>query len=207
MRLLLIIAILFFGQFSFAQNSPVNGEDKAARELIQNVIEEYKSYESLQVNFILTTKHPNFTNIDTIRGYASGKKYRLASEKQVIVCDGDQVFFQLAESNKILSTKPDPSEVNIIYPAQMLKIYQENYYYRMAGKFPYETGKELIKLEFFPKTGLENFTKINVYVDQNSRQIIRVSKFGKDGTLNIMDLKDMLFNINLSDSLFKLEMS
>ena len=117
MRLLLIIAILFIGQFSFAQNTNLNQEDKAARELIQNVIEEYKSYQSMQVNFILTTKHPNFTNIDTIRGYAAGKKYRLASEKQLIVCDGDQVFFQLAESNKILSTKPDPSEVNIIYPA------------------------------------------------------------------------------------------
>ena len=59
----------------------------------------------------------------------------------------------------------------------------------------------------YRQTAMEKFSKINVYINKETAQIVRVSRFGKDGTLYILDLKNVLYNIKLDPALFRLEMS
>lgn len=193
-----------FGQIS---TEPANSNKvQQAKEIIDKTCAEYDSYKTIQVDFVLSVKHPNYESRETIKGYAEGKKYRLASKQQNIICNGKSVWFHLLENNKVMQSTPNPDEVNIIFPAQMLRIYERNYNYNLGGEFQVR-DKTLQKLEFLPKSSLEKFSKINVYVDKKTSQVVRVSRFGKDGALYILDLQNVLYNIKLDPTLFKLEMS
>lgn len=207
--LFLLFSFSCFGMGAFAQVStqPDTEENVGkAKEIIDRTCSEYDSYKTIQVDFVLMVKHPNYESKDVIKGYAEGDKYRLSSKEQNIICNGKSVWFHLKENNKVMQTLPNPKEVNIIFPAQMLRIYERNYFYSLGGEFEMN-GVTLQKLEFLPKSSLEKFSKINVYVDKKTSQIVRISRFGKEGALYILDLKNVLYNIKLDPALFKLEMS
>lgn len=208
-----VICLLFsfccFGFVATAQLSAQTGTEeskKQAKEIIDRTCSEYDSYKTIQVDFVLNVKHPNYQSRDMIKGYAQGDKYRLASKEQNIISNGKTVWFHLKENNKVMQTTPNPDEVNIIFPAQMLRIYERNYFYNLGGEFKMNE-QTLQKLEFLPKSSMEKFSKINVYVDKKTSQVVRVSRFGKDGALYILDLQNVLYNIKLDPALFKLEMS
>lgn len=204
--------LLFIGLFCSGASAQLFAAPEAAesREEAQAIIDQtcksYDSFSSIQIDFVMTVRSMGIESVETIKGMAQGNKYRLEGKDQNIICDGKTVWFHLKAENKILQSSPNDNEVNIIFPAKMLRIYEKNYDFKYSGEF--KLGENVLqKLEFFPKSDLEKFSKINVYIDKKTSQIVRVSRFGKDGTLYLLDLKNVIQNKKLDPAIFKLEMS
>ncbi len=181
--------------------------DPIAKELINQVCSEYDNYKTFQISFLLTVKKSGFVSKEKIKGFAKGNKYRLEFKDQTMVYDGESVWRHQKSTNKIFESKHNPQKENIIFPSEMLRKFEQNYAPNLVGEFPLGE-KTLKKLEFIPKASdINEFKKINVYIDQSTNQIIRISRFAKNNTLYIMDFTEPVYNLKLEDNLFKLEMS
>lgn len=215
--LLFLIISMFFSAFAQLGVSPPEpstfeitesaGYDAdAAKEILDKVCKEYESFKSMSARFVLKVEKDNFLKSDTIVGTVEGDKYRISTKFQEIASDGETVWYYHKERKKIKKTNTSPAEVNTVFPHKMLRLYEKEYDCFLNGEASFG-GRIIQKLEFLPRDFHQQVTKINVYVDKESSQLLRVSRFDKDGTTYTLDFRNVLYNIKVDPKIFILEMS
>ncbi len=218
LSIVLIVFCTFFTQFAQKgldlEPSPVDsvipntrfdavGE---AKQILNKVCSQYESYESMKVDFIVNTEKGNTKNSDTIVGTVQGKKYRLSMKEREIACDGKTVYYYNKEKKELTKSKKIPVEIHAVYPQKMLRSFENEFDCYFNGEASFN-GQIIQRLEFIPRAFDQNIIKINVFIDRQSSQILRVSRMDKDGTQYTIDFRNVQFDLEVNPKLFVIEIS
>ena len=183
---------------------PANPEAQA---MMDSIYQRYDQFKSLKVNMVLTTGYQNNVATDTIRGFMDGSKYRLEMPHQDVVHDGKKVWFYDKESKKIFSKTNNPNEANFIYPINTIKGWENAFNYSITGEL--DLGEHtFIKMSFTQKDAHSpNTPQINLYVDKDNFQILKITFLQSNGYIHMLDYLDLETNIKFEPSLFVLDIS
>ncbi len=185
--------------------SSLSSADEAKR-ILDSVCEEYESFKSMKAKFVLNIKKNSFSTSDTIVGTVEGDKYRISMKHQEIASDGETVWYYHKEKKKVKKSTTNPAEVNTVFPHKMLRLYEKEYDFFLNGEASFN-GQIIQKLEFLPRDFDQQIIRINVFVDKESNQLLRVCRYDKDGTTYTLDFRNVLYNIKVDPKIFILEMS
>jgi|GEM_PF-4055274 len=181
-----------------------------AKQILDKVCSQYESFESMKVDFILTTEKGNIQKSDTVVGTVQGEKYRISMKEQEIASDGKTVYHyhKAARTLSKTLTKSDqtPAQINAVYPQRMLRSFQKEFDCYFNGEASFN-GQIIQRLEFIPRAFDQKTIKINVFIDRQTSQILRVSRTDKDGTQFTFDFRNVLIDIEINPKLFVIEIS
>ncbi|MCD4772100.1 MAG: outer membrane lipoprotein carrier protein LolA [Bacteroidales bacterium] len=193
------IITIFLTIFAFLS---VNAQkDKKATEILNKVIENTESYETIKVDFTYKMYNEE-ANIDESKDgklYIQKQKYRLLIANQMIISDGETIWTYLKSDQEVMISSADESE-ETINPSNLLNSYNEDY----KSKFIKETiidGKQIEIIELKPLKG-KTYSLIEVTIDKAKKQILVFTIFDKNGSEYSYQIKEFIPNIPLSDTTF-----
>lgn len=189
--------------------SPPGPADPKAKAVMDSIYERYDEFKSLQVNMVYTTGYQDRFATDTIHGFRDGNKYRLEMPHQDVVHDGKKVWFYNKTSKEVYSKLDNPTELNFIYPTKALKSWESAFSYSIAGEL--DTGEQsFVRMLFVPKdsdTKNVGSPEINLFIDKNNFQILKITFSQPDGYIHILDYQDFIPNIKFHPSIFEFDFS
>ena len=193
------IITIFLTIFAFLS---VNAQkDKKATEILNKVIENTESYETIKVDFTYKMYNEE-ANIDESKDgklYIQKQKYRLLIANQMIISDGETIWTYLKSDQEVMISSADESE-ETINPSNLLNSYNEDY----KSKFIKETiidGRQIEIIELKPLKG-KTYSLIEVTIDKAKKQILVFTIFDKNGSEYSYQIKEFIPNIPLSDTTF-----
>ena len=179
--------------------------DPKAKTLLDAVSKTYKSFNSIEAGFTLTTVNPVQNKTTTQNGnvYLKGEKYKLLMGKQEIFCDKQSVWTYLKDINEVQINDYEANKEDIT-PSNMFTIYQNDFNYMM-------NGEELIDkvncsvVDLMPKDKGKPFFKVRIWIDKNAKYIKRMKVFDKNGNLYTYNVTTSNSKANLDDNFFKFD--
>jgi len=194
---------------SYTHISPPGPADPKAKAVMDSIYERYDELKSLKVNMVYTTGYQDRYATDTIHGFRDGNKYRLEMPHQDVVHDGKKVWFYNKSSKEVYSKLDNPTELNFIYPTKALKSWESSFNYSIAGEL--DMGEQsFVRVLFVPKDSditNEGSPEINLFIDKNNFQILKITFSQPDGYIHILDYQDFIPNIKFHPSLFEFDFS
>lgn len=133
-RLLAVLVFLFM--FSEVYNYPITfnkaehiehlSSDSDAVRLLKSVYKKYSSYRSLKMDLDITIKDGDFSYKKTGSAFVKGDKYRLETNDEKIVSDGESLWVYLKSSESLQIVDASTQDRNFFcYPAMVLQKYQK----------------------------------------------------------------------------------
>lgn len=196
MKKILLISLTIFAFLS------VNAQkDKKATIILDKVIENTESYETIKVEFVYKMYNED-ANIDESKNgvlYINKKKYRLLIANQIIISDGETIWTYLKNDKEVMINSADESEETIT-PSNLLVAYNEDY----KSKFVDEktiNGKKVEIIELKPIEG-KTYSLIEVTIDKEKKQILDFTIYDKSGSEYSYQIKKFSPNVPLEDKIF-----
>jgi outer membrane lipoprotein-sorting protein len=136
-----------------------------------------------------------------------GNKFRIDSKDQLIISDGKTNWIYLKEAKELQISNPDPDDVAMFSsPDKLLKSYQKDFISAYVGPVTY-SGKIVDVIEFKPKDRNSEYSKIRVYIDKTSMNVLKIKIFDKSNIHYSIEIKKFVKNPSLSESHFKFDES
>lgn len=203
MKLYYLFFLLFFSAPVFSQNNSLGKSDPAAKTILDNVSNKFKTYKSIEATFTLSITDGNGKVEGTKKGtvYMSGSKYRVNISGQEIYSDGNNIWTYDKSANEVQLTKFDPTS-NTITPQKMFtNFYDKDFLYKLNGES--KVGNKTIQeIELTPVDKTKTFFKVLVGIDKATKNIVSTKVFEKNGNRYIYTVNSMKTNVKLSDSMF-----
>lgn len=198
-RLLLINLLLLVTGLSMA------AQDPKAKEILDKVSQINRNYKTIQIDFTFTLNNPKTKASETNTGWVAlkGKSYRLHMPAlgMDVYSDGKTTWSYLTESNEVNITEADPESDAALNPANLFTIYEKGFKNTYVGE-ENVSGKAAYVIDLVPEAKKE-YTKVRLYIDKASNQIIKAISYNKDGNTYTLALKNMKTNQILADDFFK----
>ncbi len=200
------LLLLFAPIFLFAQS---NLNDKEAGAMLQASAARYKQHKTLSADFTLTIIRPKqkaseadakYTEIQTGKVWLKGDKFKLSLMGNEIYCDGKNIWTFLAKSKECqLNDYVESDEV--FSPGKIFDLYQAGYAYQIKEKKSYG-AKSVTVIEMAPSNRKVSFFKIDVGIDDATKEVLEVKVYEKNGTRYIYKLDKVETDLSLIDSFF-----
>ncbi len=175
---------------------------KSADQLLKSVIDNTKSYKTLEVDFSYQM-FDGKAGIDEIKkGSVSikGDAYKLTMAGQIVICDAKTVWTYLEDSQEVMVSTADKS-ADAITPSSLLTSYYEDYKASYIND-KVNTSKGLKTIELKPEK-VKKFTKILIGLNEAKLQIVNFSIFDNGGNTFVYDISKMTPNTPMEDADFK----
>ena len=199
MRLISIFLALFISTLSFSQNS-----DKAMS-ILKKVAKQYKTYQGISIQFILTMDNAQEDINESSKGVAWVKKnkYKIDLMGVETYYDGTTKWSYIKDAEEVNITTPDPKDKNTFDPSKLFTEYEEGYKVRYKQEV-FQNARALHEIDLLPidVKGSE-FNRIRIFVDKDKNQIYKIIRFGKDGNDYTITINKIKKEDGLSDTLFK----
>jgi len=194
-----IVIILFLGTTLLAQSPEV----VKAREILDEVSNTTRSYESIKADFTFTLENTQADISDSHDGTViiSDDKYKVTLMDYDNYFDGETLWTHLKEVGEVNISNPDPMDDMMLSPANIFNIYKEGFRYIFAGETTVD-GKKVEIVDLFPEDRDKSFSRIKLYVDKENHHISKITQIGKDGSNYIIDVHDMKTNVECNPSTF-----
>ena len=167
--------------------------DPKAKVILDKLKKQYESYQSLDATFSLTIESSGSKISEKNTGKISqqGDKYRLETDRELIICDGKTVWLYLKDKNQVQISDADPKDKNaIISPKQIMKMYDnKDFIYSLAGEGT-EATKTCSFIEFKPVKKNSDYTKLRMAVDKSS-QVVSIKAFSRDASRYTMQINSL----------------
>jgi outer membrane lipoprotein-sorting protein len=207
--LLSTISIGLFAQKSLGQAKSGNAEksDPQSASILNKVNTQYASYKSMQLDLKVTIEDGNLKEEIPGKVSVQGNKFRIDSKDQLIISDGKTNWVYLKEAKELQISNPDPDDVAMFSsPDKLLKSYQKDFISAYAGTVTYK-GKTVHAIEFKPKDGNSEYSKIRVYIDKTSFNVLQIRIFDKSNIRYSIEIEKFVKNPTLSSTHFKFDES
>ncbi|MBK9791778.1 MAG: outer membrane lipoprotein carrier protein LolA [Sphingobacteriales bacterium] len=197
------IFTFFLSIFGYQPDKQLN--DPNAKKLLDAVSKTYKSFNSIEAGFSLTTVNPvqNKTTTQTGNVYLKGEKYKLLMGKQEIFCDKQSVWTYLKDINEVQINDYEANKEDIT-PSNMFTIYQNDFNYMMNGEEVIDKVNCSV-VDLMPKDKSKPFFKVRIWIDKNVKYIKRMKVFDKNGNLYTYNVTSFNSKANLDDNYFKFD--
>lgn len=199
---------LLFGLVLFVLTGFTQGNDPAAKKVLDAVSKKFKTYKAVQSNFTLQIEDAHGKVQGTKKGtvYMKGPRYRVNITGQEIYSDGKDVWTYDKGANEVTITQLDASGTGITPQKLFTSFYDKDFLYKLNGEKKV-AGKVLQEIEMTPVDKTKAFHKVYLLVDKKTQSIYSTRVMEKNGnkysyTVNTMNGKaaigDDVFSFNKS---------
>jgi len=215
MKKLILICLLstvsmgLFAQKSLGQAKSGSADKSDAKSIaiLNKVNSKYASYKSMQLDLKVTIEDGKLKEEIPGKVSVQGNKFRIDSKDQLIISDGKTNWIYLKEAKELQISNPEPDDVAMFSsPDKLLKSYQKDFISAYGGTVNY-SGKIVDMIEFKPKDRNSEYSKIRVYIDKTSMNVLKIKIFDKSNIHYSIEIKKFVKNPSLSESHFKFDES
>ncbi|MFO8000287.1 MAG: outer membrane lipoprotein carrier protein LolA [Marinilabilia sp.] len=194
------IILMFFAVTAITAQSP---EVQKAERILEEVSGTTQSYESIKADFTFTLEDTQSETTDRHEGdiILSGEKYKASLMNVDSYFDGETLWTHLKEVGEVNISYPDKNDDTTLNPANIFNIYKEGFRYMFAGEDTID-GRKVDVVDLFPEDRDRSFSRIKLYINQDSRHISKISQLGKDGNNYIIDIENMETDVPCDSSMF-----
>jgi len=180
--------------------STLFAQDQVAKDVLDRLSENTKSYKNMRVgfDFIFENKNQNINEKQKGNLILEGDMFLLEMEDQIIINDGESQWIYLADMNEVQIMDHDPEE-EMMNPNKLFTIYEEGYKYSYVGAKS-EKGKRLQIIDLFPNES-GAFMKVTLAVDAAKNQLHKITILDKNGgtyTYLVNSFKSNIANVNFT---------
>jgi len=204
--ILFAIIALVTTQVIVAQNyTKVADIDPEAKAILDGVRKKYEAYASIQTSFELKIAFPEQpVEVQTGTLARNGEQYRVIFGNQEIFSDGNTLYMVLHNNKSVqINTLPDPDEdMDFLSPESIFNFYDKGQYIYTLIDTRSEGGKALHFIEFKPTDRNSEYAKLRMVVERDSKKIVRILAFAKDGSRYTFSLKNLQTNKQFPSNYF-----
>jgi len=202
----LALVTIFALQFAVAQDyTKAADSDPAAKVILDAVSKKYEGYSSIKTAFELEMAFPE-QEIEVQEGTLarSGNSYRVTFGTQEIFSDGKAVYLVMHNNKSVqINDMPDPNEdMGFLSPETIFTFYDNGQFIYRLMDTQTEKGKVVHFIEFKPVDRDSEYSKLRMVVERDSKKIVRVMAFSKDGSRYTFKLKNLEPNKKFSAGYF-----
>jgi outer membrane lipoprotein carrier protein len=196
--------------FTYAQATAVKTEtsDPKAKALLDKVKKQYEGYNSLETNFTLTLKMAEQTKEDVQKGkmIQEKDKFRIEMGKQLVISDG-KIVWQKVDNNVQIKNATDKSSSEVLSIKDLMATYDKKFIWGIVGETTEGWSKKAMTLVGKPMDRRNEYSKIQITIDQKTNQVISMTAFGKDQSRYKLSMEAPITNKQYAASLFTFDKS
>jgi len=133
-----------------------------------------------------------------------GVKYRLETEDQIIVTDGETVWTYSIFSNQVLVDRVKEGDGSLL-PRDLLFRYPRDYYASLLDEVEWN-DEDYYLLRLDPKEGIHGYIKtMKIWVNTDSYMIAKIEYTDFNDNISYFEVKKVDIDTKLNDNLFQLE--
>ncbi|MBL7697694.1 MAG: outer membrane lipoprotein carrier protein LolA [Chitinophagaceae bacterium] len=195
--------ILLLGLAISVLTAFTQGNDPAAKKVLDGVSKKFKSYKAVQSTFTLQIEDANGKVQGTKKGtvYMKGPKYRVNITGQEIYSDGKNVWTYDKAANEVTITQLDPSGSGITPQKLFTSFYDNDFLYKLNGEKK-EGTKTLQEIEMTPVDKTKSFHKVYLLVDKKNQTIYSTRVLEKNGNKYSYTVNSMNGKAPVADEVF-----
>lgn len=197
-KISLLAGFLLTVVMGFAQ-----GNDPAAKKILDAVSNKFKSFKAVQSTFTLQVEDAKGKVQGVKKGtvYMKGSKYRVNITGQEIYSDGKNVWTYDKGANEVTITQLDPSGGGISPQKLFTSFYDQDFLYKLNGEKKI-AGKTLQEIEMTPVDKTKAFHKVYLLVDKKTQTIYSTRVLEKNGNKYSYTVNTMNGKAAVSDDVF-----
>jgi outer membrane lipoprotein carrier protein len=201
---------MFLTHFTYAQATAAKTEssDPKAKALLDKVKKQYESYNSLETNFTLTLKMAEQTKEEVQKGkmIQEKDKFRIEMGKQLVISDG-KVVWQKVDNNVQIKNATDKSSSEALSIKDLMATYDKKFIWGIVGETTEGWSKKAMTLVGKPIDRRNEYSKIQITIDQKTNQVISMTAFGKDQSRYKLSMEAPVLNKQYAATLFTFDKS
>lgn len=158
------------------------GNDPAAKKVLDGVSNKFKTYKAVQSNFTLQIEDAHGKVQGTKKGtvFMKGSKYRVNITGQEIYSDGKNVWTYDKAANEVTITQLDASGSGITPQKLFTSFYDKDFLYKLNGEKKIG-GKVVQEIEMTPVDKTKAFHKVYLLVDKKTQNVYSTRVLEKNG--------------------------
>lgn len=195
----LVVMMALFVSVNAQAPKGMGSSDPAAKKILDAVSAKFKTFKSVQSNFVLKIENAANKVLGTKNGtvYMKGTKYRIKVAGQDIFSDGVNVWTVDPTAREITLTKLDPSN-NTITPQKLFTdFYNKDFLYKLNSD-----AKGIQEIELTPIDKSKLFHKVIVSINKATNSIMTTKIFEKAGNRYTYTVNGFTPNTNIADAMF-----
>jgi outer membrane lipoprotein carrier protein len=179
------------------------GNDPAAKKVLDAVSKKFKSYKAVQSTFTLQVEDSRGKVQGVKKGtvYVKGPKYRVNITGQEIYSDGTSVWTYDREANEVTITQLDPSGSGITPQKLFTSFYDKDFLYKLNGEKK-QGNRMLQEIEMTPVDKTKAFHKVYLLVDKKNQTIYSTRVLEKNGNKYSYTVNSLNGKAPVSDDVF-----
>jgi outer membrane lipoprotein carrier protein len=205
-----LLNLMLLTHFTYAQATAVKTEtsDPKAKALLDKVKKQYEGYNSLETNFTLTLKMAEQTKEDVQKGkmIQEKDKFRIEMGKQLVISDG-KIVWQKVDNNVQIKNATDKSSSEVLSIKDLMATYDKKFIWGIVGETTEGWSKKAMTLVGKPIDRRNEYTKIQITIDQKTNQVISMTAFGKDQSRYKLSMEAPVTNKQYAATLFTFDKS
>jgi outer membrane lipoprotein-sorting protein len=177
MALVFLFFAIAFNPLLFAQT-----KEKSSSEILQEVTDKTKAYESIRLKFDYKMENPDANINETTHGEAlvSGDKYQLKIAGQTVISDGKTVWTIIPDAAEVQVNNVSEGS-DAFTPTKMLSSYNNEFKSKLIPKVNELNGKDVYTLELTPNKK-KSFDKVSLFIDKNKMQLFSIVIYDQNGS-------------------------
>jgi chaperone LolA len=198
--------VVLLGMILSCHSAALASNKANPNDIIKRVKKKYQELVTLQANFQQDYLWELAGETQTTKGsllLKSGNKYRIETENDVIVTNGETVWSYSKVNDQVIIDYLKSSEENPL-PKDLLFQFSEEYkpYFVAEEKLD---GKKTLNLNLVPKDEEAFVKSMKIWVDADSWLTVKIQQVDINDNVNTYLVRDVQQNIELQDSLFNFQ--
>lgn len=177
-------------------------KNKRASEILEQVTEKTKSYNSIEMEFDYRMENPNANINELTQGkvLVSGDKYRLDIAGQLVITDGETIWTVIEDAGEVQINEVFEDD-DSFSPTKILSDYSEDYKSKLDPKVEELNGMGVYLLELMPKEE-KTFQNVNLFIKRDEMQPYRMEIYDYNGSVYTYTITSFKTDVGVSDSDF-----
>ena len=179
------------------------GQDKKAKDLLDEVTAKVKSYENISIDFkySLQNSKENINQDSKGNVMLKGNLYYLNFMGLTKIFDGKKTYTIVPEDEEITISKVDDKDENAITPSKMLTFFNAGYKYYW-DKLEDIKGRKIQYIKLIPISSKDQRKEILLGIDVQTKHIYNLIEMGKNGTKTTLTVNSFKTNQPMSKNQF-----
>jgi len=179
------------------------GQDKKAKDLLDEVTAKVKSYENISIDFkySLQNSKENINQDSKGNVMLKGNLYYLNFMGLTKIFDGKKTYTIVPEDEEITISKVDDKDENAITPSKMLTFFNAGYKYYW-NKLEDIKGRKIQYIKLIPISSKDQRKEILLGIDVQTKHIYNLIEMGKNGTKTTLTVNSFKTNQPMSKNQF-----
>ena len=193
------------GMFLAVSLFTVAQTDTEAKEILDEVSEKTRSYNSISADFIFTMDNNAMDIHEKNEGsiQLKGQKYvvDLPDVGMKVYSDGETLWNYMADGNQVTVSNIEDSSSDLMDPSTIFSIYEKGFESKYTGTTS-KDGKTLYQIELFPDSDEYDISQITLFINKSTMMIDSAVLHGIDENFYGIEVIEMDTKTELPDSYF-----